>query len=598
MSDKEKKFSWKRFENVTFSGRDIGKRVRRMEKSSLRHAQKFVTARLDRLSLVRRVVVGWIALVLILAGVSTAQWFGFRQAYLTNVPANGGSYSEGVLGPLESLNPIFARSSAERSAARLLFAGLYTYDDTGHIKGDLARSVVISDDQTEYTVSLQPSLKWSDGAPLTAKDIVFTVNLLKNPAVHAELSGWAAIKAELVDATTVKFMLPGAYAPFMHALTFPVLPEHVLADVEPASLHEHDFSQHPVTSGPFALRLLQSAASDGSKKVVHMVANPRYHRGTPKLERFQLYAYNTRDEIEQALSISEIMATPELRFDARSDKIKTMYASESHAINNGMYAILNTSSNLLREKDIRQALSLSVDRDKLIQSLPQSATSLDGPVLDIHTSDLPQAPKQDIKKAQELLDQAGWRVNGTTRAKDGVDLSLRMVALQGAGSTQTATELAKLWQDALNIKVDVQMVDPLDPNQSVLQTVLQPRNFDILIYELVLGGDPDSYAYWHSSQATPEGLNFSNYSSVVVDDALAGARARTDTKYRDERYRVFARRWLTDIPAVALYQPKIDYIHSRNARTVDEQSVLVSAEDRYYNVIYWSVSTASVYKTP
>jgi peptide/nickel transport system substrate-binding protein len=329
-----------------------------------------------------------------------------------------------------------------------------------------------------------------------------------------------------------------------------------------------------------------------------MVANPHYHRGAPKLERFQLYVYSTRDDIEQALSTSEIMATPELRFDARSDKIKTMYASESHAINNGVYALFNTNSELLREKDIRQALSLSVDRDKLIQSLSQSATSLDGPVLDRHTPDLPRAPQQDVKKAQELLDQAGWRVNGTVRAKDGAELSLRMVALQGAGSTQTATELAKLWQETLNIKVDVQMVDPLDSNQNVLQTVLQPRNFDILIYELVLGGDPDSYAYWHSSQATPEGLNFSNYSSVVVDDALAGARVRTDAKYRDERYRVFARRWLADIPAVALYQPKIDYIHSRSTRTVDEKSVLVSAEDRYYNVIYWSIGTASVYKTP
>ena len=91
----------------------------------------------------------------------------------------------------------------------------------------MARSVAISEDQTEYTVSLQPSLKWSDGAPLTAKDVVFTVNMLKNPAVRAEISGWTSIKAELVDATTVKFVLPGAYAPFMHALTFPVLPEHV-----------------------------------------------------------------------------------------------------------------------------------------------------------------------------------------------------------------------------------------------------------------------------------------------------------------------------------------------------------------------------------
>ena len=227
MSEPGKKYSWKRFESIRYKKGDFSKRVRKMEKSSLRHARKFVTARLDRLSLVRRVVVGWVALVVILAGVSLAQWFGFRAAYLTEAPIKGGAYSEGVLGPLESLNPIFARTSAEKSAARLLFAGLYNYDTTGNLKSDLAKSVTVNETQTEYTVALRPSLKWSDGAPLTAKDVVFTVNLLKNPTVRAEISGWNSIKAEQVDSHTVKFILPGAYAPFMDALTFPVLPEHV-----------------------------------------------------------------------------------------------------------------------------------------------------------------------------------------------------------------------------------------------------------------------------------------------------------------------------------------------------------------------------------
>ena len=119
-----------------------------------------------------------------------------------------------------------------------------------------------------------------------------------------------------------------------------------------------------------------------------------------------------------------------------------------------------------------------------------------------------------------------------------------------------------------------------------------------MIYELVLGGDPDPYAYWHSSQSTTGGLNFANYSNIIADDALAGGRTRTDKAYRDERYRIFVRQWLSDIPAVALYQPNVEYIHSKNVEAVDENARLVSAEDRFYNVIYWSSDTYPVYKTP
>lgn len=596
--DEDKRFSWRKFEKVKLSRRDLTKQVRKIEKSTLKHARRFVTSRIDRLSLVRRVVFGWAVLIFILAGVSMSQWFGFQRAYTTDAFVAGGAYSEGVLGPLETLNPIFARSSAERSASRLLFASLYTYDSTAHIKGDLAKSISVNDKQTEYTVELHKDLKWSDGAKLDAEDVVFTVDLLKNPEVGAEISGWSSIRAELVDEYRVKFTLPGAYAPFIHAMTFPVLPEHVLADIDPVTLREHKFSSSPVTSGPFALRLLQSASADGSKKVAHMVANPYYHRGAPRLERFQLYAYSSRDEIKQGLKTSEIMATPELIYGGQDERIKDMYASDAYTVNNGIYALFNTKGELTADRSIREALSLSVDRKDIISKLSHAAVELEGPVLGSHASGLPVASARNVERARQILDESGWKISGNLRQKDGQDLTLRMVALQGTGSSQIADQLAKGWQKELNIKVNVEMVDPLDPTQSVLQTVLQPRNFDILIYELVIGGDPDSYAYWHSSQANNNGLNFSNYSNVIVDDALAGARVRNEAAYRAERYRLFVKQWLSDIPAVALYQPKFDYIHSKKIQSLDVDSSLVSAEDRYYDVIYWSVDRGSVFKTP
>ena len=587
-----------KFRRLRRTQKALGQSVRQMEKTTIRHAKKFVSSRLDRLSAIRRSVFGWITLIVVLAGVSAVQWYSFRQAYTVDIPTSGGTYSEGVLGPLETLNPILARSNAEKSVAKLLFSSLYRYDETGNIKGDLAKSIEVNEDQTVYTVSMHKGATWSDGAPLTANDVVFTVNLLKNPETRSPISGWNAFKVEAKDANTVVFTLPGAYAPFVHSLTFPILPQHSLAGIKPSELRDQSFSQSPVTSGPFALRLVQTITSDGGKRVAHLVANPKYIHGTPKLDRFQIYAYPSREDIERALRTHEITATPELDYESLPEATKRIYQSESYSINDGVYALFNTRSQVLEDRVVREALSISIDREKLRNQLSRPSESLDGPILSNLAEGLPDGPKFDVARARSLLDEAGWKQADGVRKKDGQDLVIKMVALKSAEFSQVTQVLAEAWRENLDAKIDVQIVDPLDPSQSVIQTVLQPRSYDVLIYELVIGGDPDVYAYWHSSQASPEGLNFSNYSNTIADDALSGGRSRVDSQYRDDRYKAFARRWLADVPALGLYQPKINYISSRSAKALNKDTDLVFLESRYINVIYWSVETTSVYKTP
>lgn len=596
--DTKPKRSWKQLRGLTHTHKALGKSVRKMERATVRHAKRFVTGRLDRISAVRRAVFGWAALVVLLIAVSVVQWASFRQTYTADAAAAGGTYSEGTLGPLETLNPIFARTSAEKSAARLLFASLYYYDETGHLKGDLATAMEIDETQMTYTVTMRKDAKWSDGAPLTVDDVIFTIELLKNPATRSELSGWSVFNVEKVDSSKVTFTLPSAYAPFMHALTFPILPQHILKDVDPAELREQGFSRAPVTSGPFAFRLMQNITPDGSKKVVHMAANPTYHLGAPRLERFQLYAYNTRADIERALMMNEIIATPELVYDGLSEQVKRKYMSKNYSINDGVFALFNTKSELLQHQAIRQALALTVDRADLMTKLTRPATPLTGPILPIHVDGLPVADGFDPDKAKGVLDEAGWKITGDVRVKDGQELTLNMVALKGSDFGQIAEALAQTWRKELQIKVDVRIVDPIDPAQSVLQTILQPRDFDVLLYELVMGGDPDVYAYWHSSQANPNGLNFSNYSNVIADDALSSGRALIDEKHRADRYQAFTRRWMADVPAAALYQPKIDYVYASSVQSMNDSATLVFPEDRYANVIYWSVGTTTVFRTP
>ena len=574
-------------------------KLSKVGKKTVKHTDKLFVQRLDRLKQAKRPIVGWMLLATIILMLSVAQWLSLRGSLMTQSSSGGESFSEGVLGPLESLNPLFAKSSAEESTAKLLFASLYQYDGTGHLKSDLASEIQVNDTETEYTVTLKDNLKWSDGAYLTVDDVLFTVSLLRDPDTKSDIVGWRSVNVEKLSDKSIKFILSSPYAPFQHALTFPVLPKHILSDVIPANLREHSFNMNPISSGPFKVQLVQNVSANSDKKIVHMEANQNYHRGRAKLDRFKLYIYPSKDDIQDGLAKSEIIATPELNSQTLPGDIMKKYVSDTFSINNGVFALFNMRSEKLVSQKVRKALSLAIDRDSLRRSLSQSGQSLSGPfVKGLIDEQLVEADSADIEKAKSLLDDEGWLMANGVRSIGGTPVSLAVVAMKDPEYEEVAKKIIDIWQNELGIKAELRVVDPSDISQNVLQAVLRPRDFDVLIYELALGGDPDVYAYWHSSQATADGLNFSNYSNVVADDALASGRSVISRKLRNDRYVAFVKRWQSDVPAIPLYQPEIEYIRLNSASALTDGSVLISPADRYANVIYWTVERSSVYKTP
>jgi peptide/nickel transport system substrate-binding protein len=150
----------------------------------------------------------------------------------------------------------------------------------------------------------------------------------------------------------------------------------------------------------------------------------------------------------------------------------------------------------------------------------------------------------------------------------------------------------------LGITINTNIVDTNDRSSNFVQNVLQPRNYDVLLYELNIGADPDVYAYWHSSQANQNGFNFSNYKNSAADASLTSARSRVEPELRNVKYKAFAKQWIDDVPAIGLYQSVAEYVASKKVQSIKSNTTLVSADDRYANVLYWSVNEASVYKTP
>lgn len=579
---------WRRFKKINL--KSVDKQSRKVEIATIRHAHRFLVSRMENLRHIRRHLIGWLMLLIILISLNGAQVI-FNQQYVTDQQsAENGTYAEGVLGPLNNLNPLFATSDAEISASKLIFSSLFDYDLAGHLQGDVAENYLTADNGRQYIVNLKPNLSWHDGKPLTADDVVFTVRAMQDPRTSAsQFSSWQGIKIAANGKNQVTFTLPASYTPFTSALTFPILPQHILGKVAPENLQENSFNKNPIGSGPFKYANLQKVDASKDKSAVQLVRFDNYWASPPKLAKFSLYAYNSRKDLAKGIMQREINGASDVH--VRSSGLKNLELP----LNNGVYALFKTDSSILKNRTVRSALTQATNRQAIRNKIGLTK-SLEGPIINSQTpvaSQIKQSPF-NLGAANKLLDASGWVKNKKgIREKNSQPLFLRLVAVDSGNYKQITKLLSEQWKK-LGIKIEIQLIDP----EQIQQVILRPRAYDVLVYELSMGGDPDGYAFWHSSQVSGSGLNFADYISTAADDALTTARGRSDMSLRDVKYVNFAKRWVEDVPAVALYRSTLSYTTTSDTQSLDPSGSLVSPSDRFYNVIDWSAESVATYKTP
>ena len=574
-------------------------RVKHAEGATQRHASRFILRRIENVRLVMTEIMIWLAAIALLIAGLGIQYSWNSQGSKKDGAKSGGVYVEGVIGNISTLNPLLAASEPEQAASRLLFSSLYNYDVTGALHTDLAESMTVKDDKV-YTIKLRNAV-WHDGKNLTAEDVVYTINLIKNPQVRSPLRvNWLDISARAIDDSTVEFMLPAVYAGFSHALTFPVIPKHILQTVSPSSMREADFSSSPVGSGPFAVKRVQTSESTSSTDVVRMEPNTKYYGAVSTLSRLELRAYGNESLLVKAVNSGEVSAASGLSLSA-ADNIKSKQYSTKHwLLNKGVYLLMNNRSQTLQDARVRQALRYATDTSSIRATVGDNVARLDTPILQSQIAQkLPAAPDYNLDKAKALLKEAGWTYNqGQWKGKDGRPLAVAVTTSSGRDEYKKIVDALKQQWSKLGVDVQLREIDTSSTTTSFVQSVLQPRDYDALLYELELGADPDVFAYWHSSQASASGYNFANYSNRTVDNDLVGGRSRTNSALRAAKYIQFVNQWLNDAPAIGLYQSVGSYVLNNGASIVEPRGSLNTMNDRYADVTTWSTGRASVYKTP
>jgi peptide/nickel transport system substrate-binding protein len=576
------------------SGRKV---LRKSERVALRHMKKWIGGRFDNLREARREVIGWLSLVAVLIAVGVLQNLTYAQPTQQTAPVSGGTLAVGMVDQISTINPLYATTDAEKAVSGLVYPGLLSYDANGKLRGELAASWQADENGLNYTIKLRPDLVWSDGAKISADDVLTTVNLLKNTAVGSPLGqNWRAISVAKIDPLTVKFTLKRAYNSFPFLLTTGLLPAHVLGKIAPGDVRNFIGSNLAKIMGAGAFKF-NSAENSDQLTLYRFRPNAKYWRGAARVSTLTVRTYKAAAALARGFKSGEINVASGLN-QAAAAEINPKQLTQT-TLGDGVFAFFNTGSGLTSDAGLREALRLGLDRPKLRQNLV-AKTNLTTPA-DLETPlargilpavDALEQPKFDAKAAAAKLDKLGWTIHGKTRQKDGQDLKINMATVAGTDYARAAELIAEQWRQ-LGITVELNQIAPGDLQQSTLA----PRAYDVLVYQLHLGSDPDVYAFWHSSQATANGLNLSNYRSSYADIFLSTARSRTSSDLTAARYTDFAQTWLDDAPAIALYQPNY---YTAGASDVRGQTATVLADpsERFVSVQTWTARVDMVRATP
>ncbi len=514
-----------------------------------------------------------------------------RDIFSRSVPSPGGTLTEGIIGTPRFINPVIARSDADKDLVALIYSGLMRPSPDGKLIPDLAESYTVSDDGLTYTFTIRGGAVFHDGSRVTANDVVFTVNQIQNPLNASPFArAWEGVSASAVDERTVVFKVSKPYAQFVDNTTVGILPRALWQDTSEETFAVHRLNVEPVGSGPFMIDSIQR--DDSGIPVAYTLQRfARFALGSPYLENITIRMYGNEQDLLSALESGTIESLRDVQ-PIRAEQIEKMGTTiESYPLPRTFGAFFNQNKNqIFTDRAVRGALSMAIDRESIIDEILHGyATPLEGPLPPPHMPDNKPTDTTTIGEARTVLENAGWE-----RGDDGIyaDKTGRLAFTISTANTaelkETAEALQRVWQ-TLGAEVTVEFFDL----GALHQNIIRPREYDVLLFGQVVGRSGDLYPFWHSSQRNDPGLNIALYTNIAVDDILSDIRTTLDVATQDDLYASLDSEITADVPAVFLYAPHLlyalpEWIKGVVPGPVDE------ASERFMNVYEWHTGTRTI----
>ncbi len=502
-----------------------------------------------------------------------------------SVGEQGGTLFIGTTDLPSTLSPLAPSIFSSNEFLDLLFVHLHRIDpETGKMRPELASSWEFSEDLTEITYYLRNDIMWWDSTSVTAEDVYYTYQKMKDPNTHyPNRTRLRFIKdVEVLDTYVIKFAFDRVYADLLTDSDIMAVPKHI---------HEQSgdtFGQHPIGNGSFKIKEWIPG-----KKLV-LIANDAYHRGRPLLDEIHILYYRsprvmiedyTNGYLDVILNI-----TPSLANDLAQEE---QVVIDSRPGNTYTYIGWNLNNPYLKEKDIRKALSLAIDKNRILEEVFEGSGSISlGP--------LPQSSwgynemitpiGYDASEAQRILLSKGFEDRNYNGVLDrgGRDFTIDIITNSENPERVAMLDLIAGDLRSLGIKVRTKTLG-IEP---FIEAIIR-KNFDGFIMGWSVDDKIDPTAYWHSDPS--KGIfNFVSYQNKMIDSLMEEGVAMLNRKKARKIWNEFQRIIYEDIPYTFLIVANRISSFRKRIKGIDQGIVLAYAHNYWIPEDERRISVASL----
>lgn len=500
------------------------------------------------------------------------------------VVATGDALVVGTIGEPSNLLPLLASDSSSHDVASQIYNGLLRYDRNLRLEGDLAERWDVSPDGLRLTFHLRRNVRWHDGAPFTARDVLYTYKVTvdpKTPTAYAE--DFKQVQSVIApDPFTVVVTYSKPFAPALASWGNAVMPAHLLEGQE---ITKTPLSRKPIGTGPFRFK-----SWDAGQKLV-LEANPDYYEGRPNLDRYlyRIIPDSSTMYMELKAGGVDMMSLSPVQYQRQTVGASFVARFNKYRYPASAYTYLgyNLRNPLFSDRRVRQAIAMSINREEIIHGVLLGMGQLaNGPYKPGTWAHNPavQGPAYDPAQARQLLAAVGWQPgpDGILQ-KDGKPFSFTLLTNQGNEQRIKIAQIMQRRLKTVGIQVNIRVLEWA----SLLSNFIDKGKFDALVMGWTIPQDPDIFDVWHSSKTGPKELNFIGYKNLEVDRLIEEGRGTFDLEKRKQAYYRIQELIQADQPYTFLYVPDALPVVQARIRGIEPAPAGIS-----HNLIRWYVPKA------
>ncbi len=521
-------------------------------------------------------------------------------------PQEGGQLRIPVQG-LESWNPLIAKTTDSVNFLSLIYEGLIGYDSDLKKIPKLASDWQVSEDGRLWTFNIRKDAKWHDGTSITAEDVIFTYNILKEGVLNSvyqynifDNDNILEIGLKNNDKYSLFVRLAEPSSKLLDIFTFPVISKDYYESVENIIKIQKDLTKAPLGTGPY--KVAEEYFSEDQESII-LVRNEDWWGRRPYIDKIIGKIYTNKEEARKAFIQGELDLVDTMIVYVNNKSVEEDTKLYRFMTNYYEFLGLNSESELIKDPKIRKALAYAIDRREIISKVYlNNAQTVDVPIPSNHWlyDNAYRLYDYDIDRAKRLLKEAGWQdldgdgILDKTVDNQKIELKIKLVSNSGNDLRRDVLSLIKSHLELVGFKVETQIADM----ETIAKDLLATNQFDALLTGYYLDNALDLSFAFHSREIVEiddiEDLdeidsipnNFIKYRNSELDSLLDLASHSYDLNELSAVYQNIQDHMTRELPIISLYFRTGSLLVNPKLYGIDKPSQL----SLYRNIEEWFIA--------